>query len=205
MPVVEIERLTAASPADAWAFISDMDQWAPLLAGYQRHQTIDDRHSRWTVRGELAGLSRTADFDVTITEWVEPSHVAFTLQGIDEPFAGEGAFRIAGIMSGEGAAETSPSQNRWARWRATWLRWLLSRLTGRRLEHGQAAAGHAAVSQGAMLSCRLEINASGGSGPVMNLLLPPILAAVAEDTATKIVLALNQGMPDRGAAPAIPR
>nr|WP_087576239.1 SRPBCC family protein [Sphingomonas sp. CDS-1] len=205
MPAVEIERLTAASPTDAWAFISNMDRWAPLLTGYQHHQTIDERHSRWTVRGELAGLSRTADFDVTITEWVEPTHVAFTLQGTDEPFAGEGAFRIAAVASGEGAADMPTNEGWWARWRARWLRWLLSRLTGRPLQHGVGGATASPVKQDTMLSCRLEINASGGSGPVMNLLLPPILTAVADDTATKIVLALNHAVSDHGDRPVIQR
>jgi carbon monoxide dehydrogenase subunit G len=109
VPAVEIQRPTSASPAAAWAFVSDMDWWAPLLTGYQSHEQIDDRRSRWTVRGELGGLTRLAEFDVVVTEWVEPARIAFTLEGRDDPFSGSGTFAIA-PAGGRAEAPTSSSK-----------------------------------------------------------------------------------------------
>ena len=184
MPAVEIERRTSADPAAAWAFVSDMDHWAPLLTGYQRHEQIDDRHSVWVVKGELAGLTRLAEFDVTITEWVERDHIAFTLQGRDEPFSGSGAFHIE-----DGATQTAPLAPSawWRRLRARVARWLLGRVTTLAAETAQVAASPV----GCRLRCRLEVQAGGGSGPIMNLLLGPIIEAVATDTAIKIAAALE--------------
>lgn len=184
MPAVEIERPTAARPAAAWAFVSDMDHWAPLLTGYQRHEQIDDRHSVWTVKGELAGLTRLAEFDVAIAEWVEGDRIAFTLQGRDEPFSGSGAFHIVGAETGTAVV---PAPKGWLlRFRACIARWLLGRVTT--LAEAPAVLSGAA---GCLLGCRLEVQAGGGSGPIMNLLLGPILEAVAADTATRIVAALD--------------
>jgi len=186
MPAVEIERPTTASPATAWAFVSDMDRWAPLLTGYRSHSQIDARHSRWTVRGELGGLTRLAEFDVAVTEWIEPARIAFTLTGIDEPFAGSGTFVIT-ETNGGATAPTAPPPGLWARLRARIARWLLGRVT----KLADTAAPQSGGPPGCVLRCRLEIQASGGSGAIMNLLLGPILEAVAADTATRIVATIE--------------
>lgn len=194
MPAVEIERTTAAGRAAAWAFVSDMDCWAPLLTGYQSHEQIDGKNSRWTVRGELGGLTRLAEFEVSITDWVEPDHIAFTLAGLDEPFAGSGAFHVADV-SGAEATGTRPAPRRpprsswWHRLRARAARWLLGRVTTLAEEPIARPQG----ATGSVLRCRLEVNAGGGSGPIMNLLLGPILEAVAADTAARLVGALDAG------------
>jgi hypothetical protein len=184
VPAVEIEHPTSVDPAAAWAFISNIDHWAPLLSGYQRHELIDDRHSLWVVKGELGGLTRLAEFDVTITEWVERDHIAFTLQGLDEPFTGSGAVHVL-----QGASELSPPHPGRRRLRAWIARWLLGRVTMAAPENARPCVDNARCR----LRCRLEVQAGGGSGPIMNLLLGPILEAVASDTASRIVNRLEQG------------
>ncbi len=191
MPEVTIEKPTAASPAVAWAFVADMDHWAPLLTGYQRHKKIDAKRSRWWVKGEIGGLSRTAEFEVTITQWLEPEQIAFTLKGLDEPFTGSGAFRVAGKSATSAGAP--PSVGWWARLRARLARWLLGRVTSVANTGRASGAAEAPSEPRSVLSCRLEIEAGGGSGPIMNLLLGPLLGAVAEDTATRIVQVLEVG------------
>ena len=191
MPAVAIEKPTAASPATAWAFVAEMDHWAPLLTGYQRHEKIDATRSRWLVKGEIGGLSRTAEFEVTITQWVEPEHIAFTLEGLDEPFSGSGAFRVAGASAIAAGAPTSVGW--WARLRVRLARWLLGRVTSLSNAERPSGAAEAPSEPRSVLSCRLEIQAGGGSGPIMNLLLGPLLGAVAEDTATRIVQVLEEG------------
>lgn len=186
MPAIEIERPVSAGPAAAWAFVADMDHWAPLLTGYQRHEQSDDRHSLWVVKGEIGGLTRLAEFDVTITEWAERDHIAFTLAGRDEPFTGTGAFHIVGAAGASGAADP-PIAGLWRRFRARVARWLLGRFT----TLAEAPAAATGGGAGCVLRCRLEVQAGGGSGPIMNLLLGPILEAVAIDTATRMVAALD--------------
>ncbi len=193
MPAVSIERQVAASPEQAWAFIADMDNWAPLLTGYERHERFDDSRSRWTVRGELAGLTRVADIDVLITRWEAPTAIAFTLEGVDEPFTGSGEFSVlAAPPAVADAAAPAARPGRWARLRTALVRWLLSRLTKGAGAGEPPARDHAVAGQGGtLLRCNLEVTAGGGSGPIMNLLLGPILDTVAEDTAGRIIAAIE--------------
>lgn len=187
MPAVEIERTTSASPAAIWAFVSDMNNWAPLLTGYQSHEVLDDRHSVWVVRGEMGGLSRLAEFDVEITAWDDPDHIAFTLVGRDEPFTGSGAFRILGAEVDRGVAAPLSRPGLWSRIRMAIARWLLGRVT----TLADDPVPEPATASSAILHCRLEVQAGGGSGPIMNVLLGPILEAVAQDTGNRIVAALD--------------
>ncbi|GGD80371.1 SRPBCC family protein [Croceicoccus mobilis] len=198
MPEIRITRSAAVDPATAWAFISEMDNWAPLLTGYESHVKTDKRHSRWTVKGELAGLTRIAEIDVAVTEWKASERIAFTLTGVNEPFAGGGEFTVAGIGAPVPASDDAPvrTDSVVKRIALAAMRWLLRLLTRRGGEHASdgpatplARAGPA--GRRTTLACRLEVSASGGSGPIMNLLLPAILDAVAQDTAGRIVAALE--------------
>ena len=42
VPDVEYEKLSPASQPVVWHFVRDMDHWAPLVTGYQRHKKISD-------------------------------------------------------------------------------------------------------------------------------------------------------------------
>ena len=81
-----------ASPEAVWDFVKDMDNWAPLVPGYVSHTQINERASRWTLKGDVGILTKKVEFKVTITEWVAPSKIAFTLKGIDENASGKGHF-----------------------------------------------------------------------------------------------------------------
>ncbi|GGC18618.1 hypothetical protein GCM10011371_02740 [Novosphingobium marinum] len=187
MPEVKTAREVRVSPSQAWSFVSAMDNWAPLLTGYVDHRVIDDVHSEWTVRGELAGLSRVAKFAVAITEWNEPDAIAFRLEGLDEPFTGSGRFAIGTGELPDQVAESGEPARRGLF--ARLVAWITRFLIGsRKPDRGAPQAPGAAASR---LSCTLEVLAHGGSGPMVNLLLPGILEAVASDTADRIVSALE--------------
>lgn len=198
MPDVTITVDTAATAGQAWAFVEEMDNWAPFLTGYQSHTKLDDRESLWVVRGELGGLSRIAEFRVMITEWIAPQRVTFTLEGIDEPFMGTGSFVI---QPGEGAVSTAVDRGEPCPQPTVWRRlvdWVARRLVARIFGGGVARTPEpvraAAPSAGAAVTSmtfHLNVNAGGGSGPILNLLLAPMLKPVAEDMAGKIVAALE--------------
>jgi carbon monoxide dehydrogenase subunit G len=78
-----------------WAFVRDMNNWAPFARGYQAHEVVNDRESVWTVKGEIGPISRVTKFHINITEWVEGQTVGFTVKGLNEPVTGEGAIRLS--------------------------------------------------------------------------------------------------------------
>lgn len=83
-----------------WAFVSDMDRWAPLVPGYISHAKQSDAESTWTLKGDVGILVKTVTFQVRITEWLEPHTVRFTLAGVSERVSGGGSFIAAPASAG---------------------------------------------------------------------------------------------------------
>ncbi|WP_188205607.1 CoxG family protein [Alkalibacillus aidingensis] len=81
-----------------WEFVSEMDNWAPLVPGYQNHKMINPRQSEWTFKGEFGRMHKMVTVRVDIIEWVEPSKVTFNLTGLNEKVVGHGYFRADKIM-----------------------------------------------------------------------------------------------------------
>ena len=73
-----------------WAFVKDIDNWAHLFPGHQRHLEVEKDHFFWQLRGEAGVWSRLVEFDITVTEWAEPESVRFALKGRTEPVVGSG-------------------------------------------------------------------------------------------------------------------
>lgn len=86
---------TVDIPLDVmWDFVKEINNWAPLVKGYQSHEEIDDKESIWVVRGEFGPFSRVTKFHNTITEWNEGQGVAFELKGMNEPLTGYGKVQL---------------------------------------------------------------------------------------------------------------
>src|SRR5271167_2350101 len=78
-------------PLDAvWTFVSDMNNWAPFLTGYQKHEILDQTDSIWTLKGDVGILSRVVELRAHVTEWAAPERVEFTLMGLNEAVEGGG-------------------------------------------------------------------------------------------------------------------
>ena len=104
-----IHTLRVALPPEAvWDFVKDMNQWAPMLTGYQKHSIVSETKSLWTLKGDVGILSRTVELEVNITEWAGPDRVRFTLTGLNEAVSGEGQFEIRAIAA-EGSAAAAAS------------------------------------------------------------------------------------------------
>lgn len=177
MPSAEHSRAVEAPLSEVWAFVRDMDHWAPLVIGYQRHEKRGERDSYWVLKGELGGLTRIAEFEVHIDEWDEAGTVAFSLKGVNEPVTGSGSFQAMAL-----AAESAPSAPR----RSAFLRWIdaLARWLGRpRPPTGKSA-------DGSLIIFKLTLTASGRAGLVLNALLTPVMKPVAEDLANRIAGAI---------------
>jgi carbon monoxide dehydrogenase subunit G len=75
-----------------WNFVSDMNNWAPLVPGYINHEILNDRQSYWEFYGDIGVIRRKIKLEVTITNWEEPSKATFDLKGKNEKFNGSGYF-----------------------------------------------------------------------------------------------------------------
>jgi len=181
---------THLSAQTVWDFVSDMDQWAPFLLGYQAHDKRSDTESTWTIKADLASLSRTVDFRVQITEWVEPERVSFTLEGVGEPMRGDGAFGIDELDASQAAtkqAAESPAPGFFVRLWAILLRRLLGDGQTRAVASGVAHAKPPAVR----LTFRLSLTPGGAMAPMIDAMIKPVMVATAEDLAQRIVAHLE--------------
>ena len=41
----------ALPPESVWDFVKDMNKWAPMLTGYQKHTIVTETKSLWTLKG----------------------------------------------------------------------------------------------------------------------------------------------------------
>lgn len=204
MPSVQHARIVTAPFAQVWPFVRDMDNWAPLVTGYQRHEKLSDTESVWHLKGELGGLTRVAEFRAVVTEWDEDGRVSFTLQGVNEPVTGDGDF-LAAPLAGKAApaaavaAEPTTRPGFLARLRTAVARLVYDRLFGSR--NAPAAFPRPSPATGAgeetRITLRLNVNAGGMAGPVLNMLISPMLRPVAEDLANGIAARIERDQPKR--------
>ena len=43
-----------------WEFVKDMNNWAPFLTGYQKHEILDETDSIWTLKGDVGHPERAS-------------------------------------------------------------------------------------------------------------------------------------------------
>lgn len=190
MPEVRFETRLALTVEQIWAFVQDMNNWAPMLTGYQKHEIIDDRHSIWTLKGDVGILSRTVVLDVQIIEWSGPHRVAFTLTGKNESVEGGGLFEMQSDIAGaapETPVAAAPRPGLFGRL----LRWIFGALFRRQFGKVERVDAPIAEGVGSRLSFTLRMDAGGPTGPLVNALLEPALLPAAEDLGSKIAAHLE--------------
>lgn len=207
MPECRHITTVRATLPQTWDFVREMDNWAPLLTGYQGHQKHSDKLSVWTLRGDVGMLSREVQLQVEITQWIDEERVDFTLRGLNEQVEGDGTFQI---RAGQQPASSTPVSTD-AQLAApggplsALLRWLARLLF--RAQHGKAPVATGKSVQQAVadvdLAFRLRMEAGGPMAPMMNALLQPALLPATEDLAQKIahrIVALGQAEVQTGDA-----
>lgn len=180
MPEVEYVTTMKLAPETVWEFVKDMNNWAPFLTGYQKHEIENDTDSIWTLKGDVGVLSRVVKLRAHVTEWNGPSRVAFTLHGLNEAVDGGGT-----LLIGKPKPDAAAQQKK-----RGLFAWLLDGLFGflYRLVNGKRAKRLAPSRAEAEseLTFVLRMDAGGPSGPLVNAMLAPALRPAAEDLANKI-------------------
>ena len=189
MPEVEYTTTLNISREESWDFVKDMNNWAPFLTGYQKHEVLNETDSIWTLKGDVGVLARRVELKAHVTEWSGPAKVAFTLTGINEPVDGGGELCMT-----ECAAEAPATALATAK-PASLLRRILDAIARFffRRAHGAGPARLAAAAPGvgSRLTFTLRMEAKGTTAPLVNAMLGPAMLPAAEDLANKIAAHLE--------------
>jgi carbon monoxide dehydrogenase subunit G len=194
--VAETEYSTTAklSIETIWDFVKEMDNWAPLLTGYQSHEKENEDDSLWVLKGDVGVMSRTLKFKVHVSEWAGPERVTFELKGLNEQMEGGGVFLMEPFegadasSSPEAAANAAPEAKPglWARI----VRALYQLIYGKveRAESGDGGPGDGM----AKLTFRLRLDPEGPMAPMVNAMMKTAMPPAAEDLANKIMAHLEE-------------
>ncbi len=189
MPEVTYKTEMSVPIDRIWDFVKDMNNWAPMLTGYQGHEIEDDEHSVWTLKGDVGILSRTVKLAVVITEWVDGERVSFTLEGLNEAVSGDGTFEMSADEAAAPAVVEAPAPQKGLF--ARLLEWFFATVFKKKF--GEVERALPAPSSGAAsLSFRLRMEAAGPTGPLVNAMLEPALMPATEDLGNKIAAHLEQ-------------
>jgi hypothetical protein len=147
----------------------------------------------------LGGLTRIAEFKAIITEWDESGRVTFELEGINEPVTGSGCFLATTLASQADGIPHEPAPARqhgiFARIRDALARHLFDKIFGVKRDR-DASSGTAvpnAEGEQTQITFNLTLTAGGMAGMAMNMLMAPMLKPVAEELATNIANAIQNG------------
>jgi len=193
MPEVEYSTEMALSPEVIWEFVKDMNNWAPMLTGYQEHEVIDDTDSIWTLKGDVGILSRQVKLKAHVTEWSGPERVTFTLTGLNEKVDGGGTLTMRSEAASETDEVAEPVKPRRPWFGRRFLNWMF-RTMFRRI-HGEGPKRLAAPTSAevrSVLTYTLRMDAGGPTGPLVNAMLGPAMLPAAEALANKIAAHLEQ-------------
>ena len=171
-----------------WDFVKEMDNWAPMLAGYQSHEKRSETDSLWTIKGDVGVLARTVQFQVHITEWNGPERVRFELQGVNEQLKGEGIF-IMEPYEEETESIAPPRKNLFVRMVEGIVRFFFRLFRGKtkRAESADTVPGEGM----AKLTFKLRVDPAGPMAPMIDAMIKPAMAVAAEDLANKIMAHLE--------------
>ncbi len=180
---------TATLPIETiWDFVSEMDNWASFVAGYQQHEKQSASESIWTLKGDVGVLTRTLTFRVQIGEWSPPDRILFSLEGLNEDMKGEGSFTLE---AWEGPLEdpTGPKKKPLARVFEAISRWIYRLFRGPAPSRAPAIPGS---TQGvSRMTFKLRLDPGGPMAPMIDAMVQPMLLPTAEDLANRIMAHLE--------------
>ncbi|WP_121640229.1 CoxG family protein [Virgibacillus sp. Bac330] len=90
MPNTICERNIKINIDNMWSFISDLNNWAPLVPGYEQHKMVNQKTSIWVCEGKVGSFQKTVQLTVIITEWNEPEKISFQLSSSNQMLTGNG-------------------------------------------------------------------------------------------------------------------
>ncbi len=89
---VKRELHTRRKAGEVWHFVKEMGNWAAQMPGYLSHEITNENDSVWNMQMNLGPFTRPIVMDVHVSQWLEPSEVAFEVKGRFDPFQGKGRF-----------------------------------------------------------------------------------------------------------------
>jgi carbon monoxide dehydrogenase subunit G len=192
MPEVEYSTVVNLPPEKVWDFVKDMNNWAPFLTGYQKHEIVSDTDSIWTLKGDVGVLARTVELKAHITEWNGPERVSFTLAGINELVDGGGTLLMGPYTpTPSEALPIAKHRSFWGRLLDKIVRFFFRRIQGAAPVR-EVRAPLTANGSASRLQFVLRMEAGGPTGPLVNAMLGPALLPAAEDLANKIAAHLEK-------------
>jgi carbon monoxide dehydrogenase subunit G len=178
LPETTYSTTTRLTPEDLWAFVEDMDNWAPFMVGYQSHEKISHELSEWTLKGDAGPLARIVTFRVHITEWNGPERVSFRLEGVNEDMGGGGSFEIS---AGDSQEPPPPRPGAFARaWAA------ILRVFG-------IGSSREASEGGTRMTFHLELEPRGPMAPMISAMIQPALLPAAQNLVHQVLDRLEGG------------
>ena len=186
MPEVECTTTVAVPREAVWEFVKNMNNWAPFLTGYQRHEILSETDSIWTLKGDVGVLARRVELKAHVTEWSGPDRVTFTLTGMNEQVEGGGELRMTECAT-EAPAPVAKRPTLLRRVLDAIARFFFRRAHGAGPTRLQAPA----PGVGSRLTFTLRMEATGTSAPLVNAMLAPAMLPAAEDLAQKIAAHLE--------------
>jgi carbon monoxide dehydrogenase subunit G len=190
MPEVEYSTHIDLPPDTIWEFVKDMNNWAPFLTGYQKHEIIDDTDSIWWLKGDVGVLSRMVELKAHVTEWMGPEKVSFTLTGVNE--AVEGAGRLVMVQEQVSSDDTTPSPPPKKSFLDLIFGFLFRLFNKNTSDRKEIDAPSLSGGLGSRLTFTLSMEAGGATAPLVNAMLGPAMKPAAEDLANKIAAHLEQ-------------
>ncbi|HTJ45676.1 MAG TPA: SRPBCC family protein [Kofleriaceae bacterium] len=193
MPEVEYTTTMALSRETVWEFVKDMNNWAPMLTGYQTHEILDETDSVWTLKGDVGILSRTVKLRAHVTEWIDREKVTFTLTGLNEKVDGGGVLLMDTISEAAPAPAEEPKKKKRRWFGRRFLDWFFRRMFKKKFGPGPERLELAAQNgERARLTFTLRMDAGGPTGPLVNAMLGPALEPACQDLANKIAAHLER-------------
>lgn len=100
MPELDREFTLDAPPRASWAYLTDMENFASHVPGFQEFEEVDETTSHWTITVDLSKFSREMTFEVVVREEDYPVG-RFDLTPMDEPADGSGRVELEDAGGGE--------------------------------------------------------------------------------------------------------
>ena len=190
MPEVQYSTTMSLTREAVWDFVKDMNNWAPFLTGYQRHEILSDTDSIWTLKGDVGVLARVVRLQAHVTDWSGPERVAFTLTGLNEQVDGGGELVMSDATTSAPVSAPMVKRGFFAKMIEALFRFFFRLVNGKGPERAPAVA--LANGPGSRLTFTLRMDAGGPTGPLVNAMLAPALLPAAEDLANKIAAHLEK-------------
>lgn len=80
-----------------WEFVSDVNNWTPLMPGYIAHEIVNEQEATWDFLGDFGFMKKKVSLKLYRIVRVEESMITFDLEGINDNFDGAGFFEVKSL------------------------------------------------------------------------------------------------------------